>query len=431
MIYLQNTTDPQDIYIPRQDRLDVEKTGIDLSAYLTSGQTIELIDEKVDEAISGITIDLSDYYTSAETNTAIAEATEDLVNSGEVQTQIEASLSGYATEQWVEDKHYLTEHQSLSAYSTTEQVVEMISGATENFVTSADVQTQIESEISGFSSDIAALSGKVQTDEEITAAALNDLNDRIPDMSNYYTSAQTESAIDDATSGFSADINTLSGKVQTNEQVTSAALNDLNTGKQETLVSGTNIKTINNLSLLGSGNIDIQGGGSGSESVVELTKVEYEALSAYAPDTTYVITDAEAVDLNDFATSGQVADLEEDLATVSAATETKATKASTTARSNGWWPSWNDEGIITGGTQAYSKSHNINGTNYNTWSSSNTNWPTIYAPTSAGTAGQIVTSNGSGAPVWTTYKFAYLSQSAYDDLATKDSTTIYFIIDEN
>ena len=34
------------------------------------------------------------------------------------------------------------------------------------------------------------------------------------------------------------------------------------TGKQATLVSGTNIKTINNTSLLGSGNIDIQGGGS-------------------------------------------------------------------------------------------------------------------------------------------------------------------------
>lgn len=32
--------------------------------------------------------------------------------------------------------------------------------------------------------------------------------------------------------------------------------------KQDTLVSGTNIKTINNTSLLGSGNIDIQGGGS-------------------------------------------------------------------------------------------------------------------------------------------------------------------------
>lgn len=35
-------------------------------------------------------------------------------------------------------------------------------------------------------------------------------------------------------------------------------------GKQDALVSGTNIKTINNQSILGPGNIDIQGGGSGS-----------------------------------------------------------------------------------------------------------------------------------------------------------------------
>ncbi len=33
-------------------------------------------------------------------------------------------------------------------------------------------------------------------------------------------------------------------------------------GKQDALVSGTNIKTVNNQSILGSGNIDVQGGGS-------------------------------------------------------------------------------------------------------------------------------------------------------------------------
>lgn len=32
-------------------------------------------------------------------------------------------------------------------------------------------------------------------------------------------------------------------------------------GKQDTLVSGTNIKTINNISLLGPGNIDVSTGG--------------------------------------------------------------------------------------------------------------------------------------------------------------------------
>ena len=44
-------------------------------------------------------------------------------------------------------------------------------------------------------------------------------------------------------------------------------ISNLLSGKQDTLVSGTNIKTINNNSLLGSGNISISGGGSGITAV--------------------------------------------------------------------------------------------------------------------------------------------------------------------
>ena len=55
------------------------------------------------------------------------------------------------------------------------------------------------------------------------------------DLSNYYTKSETSGATEIST-----------------------ALN----AKQDTLVSGTNIKTINNESILGSGNITIQGGGS-------------------------------------------------------------------------------------------------------------------------------------------------------------------------
>ena len=110
-------------------------------------------------------------------------------------------------------------------------------------------------------------------------------------------------------------------------------------GKQDTLISGTNIKTINNESLLGSGNIDIQGGGSsytagdgiditnnvisvtgkvdtsaittsitssstdaqvpsakavndklGGLSIVKLTQAQYDALSTKDSNTLYVIT---------------------------------------------------------------------------------------------------------------------------------------------
>ena len=61
---------------------------------------------------------------------------------------------------------------------------------------------------------------------------------------------------------------------QTSTQVTNSISNAI-TNKQDTLVSGTNIKTINNESILGSGNITISGGGSDVE---EYSIAEIEAL---------------------------------------------------------------------------------------------------------------------------------------------------------
>lgn len=56
----------------------------------------------------------------------------------------------------------------------------------------------------------------------------------------------------------------LSGKVSTIEGKESGW-----DAKQDALVSGTNIKTVNGESLLGGGNIEIQGGGGGEENVIE------------------------------------------------------------------------------------------------------------------------------------------------------------------
>ena len=55
--------------------------------------------------------------------------------------------------------------------------------------------------------------------------------------------------------------------------------------KQDTLVSGTNIKTINNESILGSGNITIQGGGGGS------TDVQINGTSIVENDTANILTE--------------------------------------------------------------------------------------------------------------------------------------------
>lgn len=60
------------------------------------------------------------------------------------------------------------------------------------------------------------------------------------------------------------------------------------------------VKTINGQSIVGSGNITIEGG-EGNANIVELTQREYDNITPDA-DTIYVISDAPAVDSSDFAT---------------------------------------------------------------------------------------------------------------------------------
>ena len=83
------------------------------------------------------------------------------------------------------------------------------------------------------------------------------------DLSDYYTKSETDDLLDeklDVTAYTPTDLTNYYTKSETSgSSQISTALN----AKQETLVSGTNIKTINNESILGSGNIEIQGGGGG------------------------------------------------------------------------------------------------------------------------------------------------------------------------
>lgn len=85
--------------------------------------------------------------------------------------------------------------------------------------------------------------------EQITAAALTDLDSRINTL-------HLPQSLDDIPDGSTRK---LSDYATTTQLAT----------KQDALVSGTNIKTINNESILGSGNITIQGGSGGDTNVIE------------------------------------------------------------------------------------------------------------------------------------------------------------------
>ena len=303
----------------------------------------------------------------------------------------------------------------------------------EGFVNSGEVETQITSK--GY------ITGYTETDPVFQASAASGITEQnITNWNNkldssaltpYYTSAQTDTAIDNAVSG-----KVDSSRVDEIEEVTASALVELHSTKQDTLVSGVNIKTINNQSLLGSGNIQIQGGSGGGSNIIELTQAEYDALTAYTEDAIYVITDSQAINMDNYATTGALGSYytsaETDTA-ISNAISGKTDKVSVTESSSGYkFPKWNNQGCITGTySTAYQASQSINGSTRYLYSTSSSSLPTIYAPTSAGSAGQPLLSNGSGAPVWASYKFQFISQSQYDALATKDSTTIYFIVNEN
>ena len=626
MIYLDNTTQSQQVYIPRQIIQTATTREIN---NITSGDVINIVDEKlepyynsaetdtqIENAVAAESArceetyakisdipDVSDFVTSADVKTQVEDYNyvnsadvktqiedyhyitsgdlpdvSEFITSGQAQEQINQSLSGYATEQWVEDKHYLTEHQSLSAYSTTEQIEGMIANESarteetyakisdvpdlDNYYTSAETDTAIENaiaaeveradstyatpsdipDVSEFvtTGDLAsyALSADVDTLVEDTIAAesarceetyakpddisgavnefalglaylgvVNDVSEsngtvtitktglvsgeittgltdsfNLPDVSNFVTSADVETQITGKGYALSGDLQTLSGNVAQNAEDIYLVDNDLHTEYWNSAKTSSEIKkyiavesgrteetyakisdipdvsnfvtsadvetqidgnlsaytptsgfaTINGSGITDGGNIVIQGGGGGGNAnIIELTQQEYDALTAYTEDALYVITDAEEVDLNDYATSADVATINTAVATINTALGNKADKVTVTSNSSYYrFPKWNSQGIITGYTEQADLSYlTVNGTQHQMFRKGAYALPTIYAPTTAGDSGQVVVSNGSGAPSWSSFKFWYGSQLDYDLIYPKDNSTIYFITD--
>lgn len=183
-------------YLTEHQSLSGYVTDVEMSAFTYDKTTI---DEKV---ASGGTFDPTQYYNKTQTNELVESAvtmveaeiptvpTSNTAFTNDARYLTEhQSLSGYATEQWVLDKHYisgvdlsdyalkseiptvptsntaftndagyLTEHQSLSAYSTTDEVNSAITQATSGKANSSDVY--LKSETSGATEIQNALNAK-------------------------------------------------------------------------------------------------------------------------------------------------------------------------------------------------------------------------------------------------------------------------------
>lgn len=75
---------------------------------------------------------------------------------------------------------------------------------------------------------------------------------------DYYTKEEIDEKLDAIVAGGEIDLSNYYKKSEVDNLLTNKADKSELTGKQDTLISGTNIKTINNQSILGSGNIEIQ-----------------------------------------------------------------------------------------------------------------------------------------------------------------------------
>ena len=249
--------------------------------YLTSHQSLEdyytktEVDTKL-KAISGGTVDLSDYYTKVESDDKYA-----------LKTSI-PSLNGYATEDWVNSKGYLTTHQSLTDYAKKTELtnyytkaesdgkyalsadIPSLNGyATEQWVTDKGYLTTHQSlEDYAKKADLSTKADKEHTH------LLKDITDYVaPNLSIYAKKTDIPSLNGYATEQWV----TNKGYLTSHQSLTDYAK------KSE-------LKTINGSSLIGSGDIQIEGGGNGVQKW-EGTRAEYNALSAYDENTLYVITD--------------------------------------------------------------------------------------------------------------------------------------------
>ena len=298
-------------------------------------------------------VNVDDVYTKTE----VDEKVDNIVTSSTISEKIQTVVSSYTYSQSdidtkLSDKSDRTELATVSA--ATQNSIDTISG------TATTLRTDLDT-LSGFTGQLSAE----------TWFYLQQCADYIKQ-----NSANTET--------ISGNVETLSGTVA---------------NKQDTLVSGTNIKTINNQSLLGEGNITIEGGGSVTvdtemsdvsenpvqnkvitaaikekPNVVYLTQAEYDALETKDTSKIYMITDAKEVEsLDDYYTKTEV--------------DTKLSeKADTTALAA------KQDTLVSG-----------------------TNIKTINNETLLGSGNIVVPKVWSG------------TQTEYDAITTKDSGTIYLI----
>ena len=213
--------------------------------------------EEIQDFITNTVDDLVNYYTKSETynkeeitnligqiSSISFEVVDQLPASGEANkiylvSKTPDSQDSYNEYIWFNNgwERIGSTNIDLSQYATLDQMTSAISTATADMATNASVAAKLADYVTNESLT------KILNDYALTSTIPTSLS-QLTNDTGFATLAEVNSL--------------LAGYVKSND------LTSLLAGKQDTLVSGTNIKTINGQSILGEGNIEIQGGSGGS-----------------------------------------------------------------------------------------------------------------------------------------------------------------------
>lgn len=175
-------------------------------------------------------------------------------NSEKGATALQEIPSEYITESELNNKGFLTQHQDISHLATKSELTSKLNNKVDKVngkqLSTEDFTTALKNKLSSLSN----------YDDSTIKNSIGSLQSQINTLINgdVSTAIETFNEIIVFLSGIK-DTESLSGIIASIEMQISNAIN-IASAKQDTLISGKNIKTINGESILGEGNINIEGG---------------------------------------------------------------------------------------------------------------------------------------------------------------------------
>lgn len=226
----------------------------------TSVYTKAEADEKFATNV-GLNQALSEYATNVELNHVKEELATKADTSSLNDYALKSEITGLAT------KEELADYQPIGDYATTTQ----LNSKQDTLVSGQNIKTINGQSVIGEGNIDITGGGTITVDSELSTDSENPVQNKVitnalnekaskTELSNVSTSkankadVYTKQEVDDKFTNAQNQINQLS----TDTSAINTEVQTLKTDKQDTLVSGTNIKTINGQSLLGEGNIEIQ-----------------------------------------------------------------------------------------------------------------------------------------------------------------------------